>query len=108
MTGEAHLSFTMGGLLAAGGIAGYVKGKSVPSLVAGCCFGTGFVISGWLIRQNDAKRGHMLNLGLSSALLAAMLPRAIKTKAPIPVGVSTLGAVAAGYSGIKTIEWWDS
>jgi hypothetical protein len=34
-TGQAHLSLGLGALLLAGGVAGFVKGKSRASLVAG-------------------------------------------------------------------------
>ena len=34
-TGSSHLAFTMAALVAAGGVSGYLKSRSVPSLVAG-------------------------------------------------------------------------
>ena len=37
--GSAHLSFTMAGVCGGGGVAGYVKARSVPSLVAGLACG---------------------------------------------------------------------
>lgn len=34
-TGSAHLNFTLAGLVAAGGVFGYVKARSMPSVSAG-------------------------------------------------------------------------
>ena len=48
-TGSSHLSFTMAALVSAGGIAGFAKAKSIPSLSAGLFFGGLFVGAGYLI-----------------------------------------------------------
>jgi len=45
MTGSAHVNYTMAGLLAVGGVAGFAKAKSVPSLVAGLAVGSLFALS---------------------------------------------------------------
>lgn len=41
----------MAGVTAAGGILGYIRKKSIPSLVAGLGLGSLFAISGYLIQK---------------------------------------------------------
>ncbi|KAK6094248.1 hypothetical protein MT418_005324 [Batrachochytrium dendrobatidis] len=36
---SSHIAFSMAGICAIGGTAGYIKGRSIPSLVAGLGFG---------------------------------------------------------------------
>ena len=107
--GSAHLSFTMAGLCAGGGVVGYVRARSVPSVVAGFGCGALFLGSGLLIKQGDNVKGHGLALMTSVALVGALGPRALKTGKMMPAGaVAMLGAVSAAYHAKKTIEWWDS
>jgi len=46
MSGSSHINFTVAGLVALGGLMGYAKAKSVPSLVGGLAFGALFAYSG--------------------------------------------------------------
>jgi len=87
---------------------GYIRAKSIPSLVAGVGFGTGYVAAGYMISNAQEKNGHLLNFALSSALALGMGARGVKTSKPVPVAVGGLGFLAAGYSGMKAAEWWDS
>ena len=108
-TGSAHLSFTMAGLVGLGGVAGFAKARSVPSLVAGLGCATLFAGSGVLINQGSHTKGHALALGTSVALAAGMGPRALKSGKIMPAGlVATLGVLSGLYHAKKTNEWWDS
>ncbi len=107
--GSAHLSFTMAGLVGAGGVAGFAKARSVPSLAAGLGCAAVFAASGVLINQGRNTQGHMLALGTSAGLAAAMGPRALKSGKFMPAGmVAALGLVSGLYHAKKTVEWWDS
>lgn len=108
--GSAHLSFTMAGVCGGGGVAGYAKARSVPSLVAGLACGGLFLGSGLLIKQGENVKGHGLALLTSSALVGAVAPRALQTNAKfMPAGlVALLGAGSAAYHAKKTMDWWDS
>ena len=106
--GSAHLNFTMAGITSLGGILGFVKGKSVPSLVAGVGCGALFAFSGSKITDGDHKFGHALATGTGIALAAGMGPRGLKTRKFMPLAIATLGLLSAAYNGKKTAEWWDS
>ena len=54
MGGSEHASYTMAAVAAGGGAMGYVKSRSMPSLIAGGIFGAIFVGSGLLIRKVSA------------------------------------------------------
>jgi uncharacterized membrane protein (UPF0136 family) len=47
--GSSHLSYTLGALSALGGIAGFLKTGSKPSLIAGLSVGSIYIYGGYLI-----------------------------------------------------------
>ena len=106
--GSAHASFTMAGIVAAGGLMGYARKRSIPSLVAGLAFGGLFALSGMMIRNGQDYHGHVLAAATSSVLVLAMGPRALKSRKFMPAGlVATLGAVSTAYQTNKALEWKD-
>mmetsp|Transcript_6558 Transcript_6558/g.15950 ORF Transcript_6558/g.15950 Transcript_6558/m.15950 type:complete len:114 (-) Transcript_6558:2278-2619(-) len=105
--GSAHLNFTLGGIVLAGGAMGYVKKRSVPSLAAGITFGGLLVGSGILISKNESFKGHALASGATGIMSVAMAQRFFATKKFMPAGmVATLGAAGFAYNAKKAIEWW--
>ncbi|KAI8321690.1 hypothetical protein GQ54DRAFT_297873 [Martensiomyces pterosporus] len=93
----------MAGICALGGAIGYAKGRSVPSLVAGVGIGAVYWYAGHKIQKNE-EHGHDLALAASSLLLFAMGPKALRTRAPVPVTMSLLGSASAGYYTKKAYE----
>ncbi|KAG1700124.1 hypothetical protein DVH05_011936 [Phytophthora capsici] len=100
-----HPTFTMAGLLTAGGVFGYLKTKSVPSLVAGVTLGAGFGVAGYLLQKGEMTNGHGVALLMSSITMGAMGVRAVRTKKPLPVSVASLGALSAAYHAHRFTEW---
>ncbi|CAO3661545.1 hypothetical protein G6F70_004484 [Rhizopus microsporus] len=99
-----HPSYTMAGLCAAGGIAGFVRTRSVPSLAAGLGVGALYGAAGYLIQQNR-DYGHETAVAASVILGGAMIPRAIKTRKPVPVALSVISLAAGTYYVKKVIEY---
>ncbi|KAF3797727.1 hypothetical protein GCG54_00014627 [Colletotrichum gloeosporioides] len=108
-----HPSFTLAGLLAVGGTAGFLKTQSKPSLIAGLGLGAAYAYSGksrsvprYLLKENK-DYGAELALGNSIVLLGAGASRAIKTggKAPIPLALTFAGAAATFYYQKKYREF---
>ena len=64
----------------AGGLMGYAKARSVPSLVAGLSFGTLYAAAGYLIASGRERNGHDLAVGVSALLVGAMGARIAKTR----------------------------
>lgn len=96
--GLDHPAFTLSGLCAVGGLMGYFRKGSVPSLVAGLGVSALYGVSGYLLNQN-ANYGLELALGTSSLLFAAGLSRSASTgfKKPIPLALVFLGGLSTGY-----------
>lgn len=81
--------YLFGVLTIAGGVLGFVKAKSKPSLVAGSIAGVLLLIAAWLM-QTQGRSGVLLGLGIS-VLLAARFGRAYaKTKKSMPAGLMAL------------------
>ncbi|KAL2912496.1 hypothetical protein HK105_207985 [Polyrhizophydium stewartii] len=99
---SSHLAFTVGGVCAVGGTIGYIKGRSIPSLVAGVGFGLLYATAGYLIKENK-NFGIELAAATSVALTAAMGPRALSGK-PVPVTLTILGLGSSVYYIKKLIE----
>ena len=105
MGGSAHLSFTVGGLTCVGGMYGFMKTGSKPSLAAGVGLGSLLIGSGVLISKGNDLEGHGLALGTSSVLGASMGARFVQTRAVMPGTMAVMGVVSALYHGKKTLEW---
>lgn len=75
--------FIFAALTAAGGVMGFVKAASKPSLIAGVVSGLLLAISGWLIPTKPVA-GYVLGLLISLALLGRFLPAYLKKGAMMP------------------------
>lgn len=106
MGGSAHLSFSVGGLLVAGGAFGWAKKGSLPSLAAGAISGGLLIGSGVLIQKGHHFEGHSLGAAVSAAVAAAMGARFVKSRAMMPAGgVALLTSASAAYHCKKAIDW---
>jgi uncharacterized membrane protein (UPF0136 family) len=88
--------FAFGALTFAGGLVGFAKAKSVPSLVAGGAFGALLAASGYLT-GNGGRLGPGLGLFLSAMLLGRFSKAFRQTRKVMPAGIMTaLGVVGMG------------
>ncbi|KAI8342954.1 transmembrane proteins 14C-domain-containing protein [Chlamydoabsidia padenii] len=99
-----HPAFTMSALCFAGGIAGFARTRSIPSLVAGIGIGGLYGAAGYLIKEN-ANGGHEMAVGTSLLLTGAMLPRAIKTKKALPIALAVTSFAAGAYYTKKVVDY---
>ncbi|CAN3372897.1 hypothetical protein DIRU0_C11892 [Diutina rugosa] len=102
-----HPAFTMSGLCLVGGIMGFARKKSMPSLVAGLTVSGLYAASGYLLK-NNADWGLELALGSSAALFLAGLGRAIPThfQKPLPIVLVALGGLSTAYYAKKYNEFY--
>jgi uncharacterized membrane protein (UPF0136 family) len=105
--GSAHLNLTLGGLVVAGGIIGYLRKKSQISLIAGLSVGSMLLTSGYMIAKTDnVFEAHVLAATSSGVMSMAMGRRYVQTMKFMPAGiVATLGTLACAYNVMKAIEW---
>ncbi|GAX13802.1 hypothetical protein FisN_30Lh096 [Fistulifera solaris] len=105
--GSAHVNLSLGGLVLAGGIVGYVKKGSRMSLISGITVGSLLLGSGYLIAKTDqVYEGHVLATTTSSILALAMGQRFMATGKFMPAGlVAALGVGACAYNYHKSKEW---
>ncbi|KAF6810333.1 upf0136 domain protein [Colletotrichum sojae] len=82
-------SYALAVLTAGGGIAGYARTRSVPSIVAGCAVGILYALGGYRI-QSSEPYGVELSLLASAVLGGSAIPRAIRLRKPVPMLLSVL------------------
>ncbi|KAK2022396.1 transmembrane protein 14C [Colletotrichum somersetense] len=82
-------SFALGALTATGGIIGYARTRSVPSIVAGVSVGLLYALGGYRI-QNNEPYGVELSLLASAVLGGSSVPRALRLRKPVPILLSVL------------------
>ncbi len=88
--------FVFGALTIVGGVVGYLKAKSTPSLVAGGLAGIALIVAGYLV-GTTGKIGLFVGLTVSFLLAGRFGPAFMKTKKPMPAGLMaalSIGGVA--------------
>ncbi len=97
---------TMGGLSFCGGLVGFLKSQSKPSLIGGSLVAAGFGGAVYLINNGQPREGFAVATGSGTLLSVAMGSRFAKTKQVFPAGVlCVLGAASAAYHYSKYSEW---
>jgi uncharacterized membrane protein (UPF0136 family) len=105
MIGAAKLYFIVFGLLTiVGGVIGYVKAGSAPSIIAGAIAGIALLVAAFLLPGNLALG--LIIAGLVSVLLAGrFIPAFMKTGNLMPAGLmaalSLIGVIMAIVAWIK-------
>ncbi|KZT43259.1 hypothetical protein SISSUDRAFT_1058023 [Sistotremastrum suecicum HHB10207 ss-3] len=87
-------AYVMGGLCVVGGVTGFARTRSIPSLVAGVSVGLLYLWSADTMRKG-APNGVEGALGASAVLLLSSLPRV--AKGPIPATLAVTSAAAGFY-----------
>lgn len=78
-------------LTSLGGITGYVRTGSVPSVAAGITVGALYGLGGFRIQKRQPY-GVELALLASIVLAGSSVPRAIRSGKPLPIGLSAVAA----------------
>ncbi|KAF8661311.1 hypothetical protein AX16_001409 [Volvariella volvacea WC 439] len=96
---SAYPAYAIGSLCIVGGVTGFVRTRSVPSLVAGVGVGLLYLWSADSIRKGTPN-GLEAALGASALLFLSSIPRV--AKGPIPATLAITSAGAGLYYG-KTL-----
>jgi uncharacterized membrane protein (UPF0136 family) len=98
-----YISYGYGLAVIAGGLIGYLKAKSVPSLAAGLAFGTAATFGAYQTSQNP--NNYHIGLITSSVLLGVMGSRFYKSRKFMPAGlIASLSLVQFVRLGMKLVQ----
>ncbi|MCJ1445897.1 MAG: hypothetical protein MMC23_006402 [Stictis urceolatum] len=85
-------AYLMALLTAGGGITGYARTGSIPSVTAGVTVGALYALGGYRIERRQPY-GVELALLASIVLAGSSIPRAIRSQKPLPIGLSVLASL---------------
>jgi uncharacterized membrane protein (UPF0136 family) len=86
--------FVFGVLTVAGGVMGFVKAQSKPSLIAGGISGAGLLVAGYLVSIGSTRAGLIVGLAVSAALAGRFVGAYRKSKKVMPAGLMAVLGVA--------------
>lgn len=94
--------FAFGLMTIAGGVMGFVRAKSRPSLIAGSISGIALLVAGYFMgTATNARIGLILGLIVSLALAGRFVGAFLKSKKMMPAGLmallGTVGVVVSAY-----------
>ena len=95
---QTNSALTLSLLTSLGGIIGYTRTGSVPSIAAGLAVGALYLYS-YLRLSGGAPYGTETGLFASVVLGGSSVPRAIKTRKGVPIGLSVLAVYGAVVFG---------
>ncbi len=99
----AILLVVYGSLVELGGIMGFVKAGSKPSLIAGIACGGALTVSGVLVWLGAAF-GAYIGFAITLVLCFIFGQRAAKTKAMVPSGIMLVSSIAVALA-LALIIW---
>ena len=104
MDGTQLYFLIFGALTIVGGVIGYVKAGSVPSIIAGAITGVLLLVAGWTLPGNRTV-GLAMALIVSVLLAVQFVPKLIRTGKMMPAGLmsvrSVIGIVVAIVAWLK-------
>jgi uncharacterized membrane protein (UPF0136 family) len=105
MLGPAKMYFIIfGALTIVGGVIGYVKAGSMPSIIAGSITGILLIVAGFILPEHRVA-GLVIALVVSLLLAGQFVPKFIRTGKAMPAGMmsilSVIGIVVAIVTWLK-------
>lgn len=97
--------FVFGFVAIVGGVMGFVKAKSTPSLLAGGVAGALLLVSGYLLGTASAQAGLIVGAVVSVALAGRFVPTFLRTKKLMPSGMmAALSVIGTGLIGFLLVR----
>jgi uncharacterized membrane protein (UPF0136 family) len=97
--------FAFGLFTIAGGTMGYVKAKSLPSLLAGGISGALLLFAGFLMGRDYMQVGAIGGMVVSVALAGRFIPSYLKTRKMMPAGLMAgLSVVAVILGALALVQ----
>ncbi|KAJ7056506.1 transmembrane proteins 14C-domain-containing protein [Mycena amicta] len=93
---SAYPALAMGGFCLLGGITGFARTRSIPSLVAGLGVGAVYLWAGDRIRKGQ-HNGIEAAIGASAVLFASSAPRMLR--GPVPAMLTATATASGAYYG---------
>jgi uncharacterized membrane protein (UPF0136 family) len=101
-----HLNESLSYMMIGGGLLGYLKQKSIPSLVGGLSIGLLFKLSSYWIQEGRYEQGHGLAASVSLATQGLMGQRYLKTRKIMPAGlIAAFASIGFGYNAYKYVKF---
>ncbi len=104
MDGTSTYFLIFGALTIIGGVIGYVKAGSLPSIIAGAITGVLLLVAGWILPSNRSM-GLVTAFIVSLLLAAQFVPKFVRTGKVMPAGLmsilSVIGILVAIVAWLK-------